>query len=95
MEKTTFLLLLVAYFILFGMKRYILVSFHKNDRLKWLSQEVATYLFAFLFVILMIVGVLFTKTDDLSNVSDGFDKIRNPAATDRPHRYFDINTYSD
>ena len=95
MEKTTFLILLVTYFILFGMKRSILTSFHKKNELKWLTQEIATYFFAFLFIILMIIGVLFTKMDDYSNVSDGFDKIRNPSANERPHRYFDVNTYSD
>ncbi|MCK5294735.1 MAG: hypothetical protein KAJ49_08790 [Arcobacteraceae bacterium] len=95
MEKTTFLILLVTYFIIFGMKRTILVSLHRNNKLKWLSQEVTTYIFAFLFVLLMIIGVLFTVTDDYSNVNEGFEKVRNPIENQRPHRYFDVNTYSD
>jgi hypothetical protein len=95
MEKTTFLIILVIYAVTFGVKRTVLSSFHKNDQLKWLSQETATYLFVVLFVVLMVVGVLFTKTNDYSNVNEGFDKIRNPETKKRPHRYFDINTYKD
>ena len=95
MEKTTFLILLVLYFIAFGMKRSILISLHRKNELKWLTLEMTTYIFAFLFVILMIAGVLFTKMDDYSNVSQGFEKIRNPSENQRPHRYFDVNTYPD
>jgi len=95
MAKTTFLILLVIYFILFGLKRTILSSFHKKNELLWLSQTIFTYIFVFVFIVLMIVGVLFTQKDEYKNVSDGFEKIRNPPSKNRPHRYFDINTYKD
>jgi hypothetical protein len=93
MEKTTFLLLLILYFILFAVKRTSLELLQKNGKLLWLSQEIATYIFVFIFVLLMIIGVLFTSNveNEFSNVSEGFEKIRDGGDKDKPHRYFDIN----
>jgi hypothetical protein len=95
MEKTTFLLLLIVYFISYSMKNSILTKFHRKEELLWLSQKALTYIFVSIFVILMIVGVLFTKNNDYSNVSKGFEKVRNPVDKNRPEKYFDIDTYPD
>ncbi len=95
MEKTTFLVILVLFVIAFAMKRSVLNMLQKNGKLLWLTQEMATYIFFGLFIVLMIVGVLFTSQtqSDFANVNDGFEKIRDGGDKNRPHRYFDINTY--
>ncbi len=95
MEKTTFLILLIVFLILFGIKRIILEMLQKSGKLLWMSQEMATYIFFGLFIVLMVAGVLFTSSTetDFANVNQGFEKIRNGGDKDRPHRYFDINTY--
>ena len=95
MTKVTFLILFILYLILFGVKNSVLSVFHKNKMLLWLSQTILTYIFVFLLAVLMIVGVLFVQKDEFQNVSAGFDKIRNPPSKNRPHRYFDIDTYKD
>jgi len=93
MEKTTFLILLVILLILFAMKRSVLDMLQKSGKLLWLTQEIATYFFLFLFIVLIIVGVLFTSSveTNFANVSEGFEKIRDGGDKDKPHRYFDIN----
>jgi hypothetical protein len=93
MEKTTFLILLIVFLILFGIKRTILEMLQKSGKLLWLTQEMATYIFFGLFVVLMVVGVLFTSSTetDFANVNQGFEKIRTGGDKDKPHRYFDIN----
>ncbi|MDD2697623.1 MAG: hypothetical protein PHF17_02345 [Arcobacteraceae bacterium] len=66
-----------------------------NGKLLWMTQEIATYIFFFIFIVLMVVGVLYTSSTqtDFSNVNQGFEKLRTGGDKDRPHRYFDINTY--
>ena len=93
MEKTTFLLLVVAYIILVSFKRSILEMFHKSEKLLWLTQEMLTYIFWGLLFILVTVGVFFTSSveTDFANVSEGFEKVRSGGDKDKPHRYFDIN----
>ncbi|MDX9743865.1 MAG: hypothetical protein RBT59_08620 [Arcobacteraceae bacterium] len=93
MEKTTFLILLIVFLILFGIKRAILEMLQKSGKLLWLTQEMATYIFFGLFILLMVVGVLFTSSTetDFANVNQGFEKIRTGGDKDKPHRYFDIN----
>lgn len=93
MEKTTFLILLIVFLILFGIKRAILEMLQKSGKLLWLTQEMATYIFFGLFILLMVIGVLFTSSTetDFANVNQGFEKIRTGGDKDKPHRYFDIN----
>jgi hypothetical protein len=93
MEKTTFLILLIILLILFAMKRSVLDMLQKNGKLLWLTQEMATYIFWGLLVILITIGVFFTSTveTDFANVSQGFEKVRTGGDKDKPHRYFDIN----
>ena len=93
MEKTTFLILLIVFLILFGIKRTILEMLQKSGKLLWLTQEMATYIFFGLFILLMVIGVLFTSSTetDFANVNQGFEKIRTGGDKDKPHRYFDIN----
>jgi hypothetical protein len=95
MEKTTFLIILVIYLLLFAMKRTMLNILQANGKLLWMTQEIATYIFFFIFIVLMVVGVLYTSSTqtDFSNVNQGFEKLRTGGDKDRPHRYFDINTY--
>jgi hypothetical protein len=93
MEKTTFLVLLIVYVILFSLKRTLLEILNKNGKLLWLTQEMATYIFWGLLFILITVGVFFTSSveTDFANVSQGFEQIRDGGDKDKPHRYFDIN----
>ena len=93
MGKTTFLILLIVFLILFGIKRTILEMLQKSGKLLWLTQEMATYIFFGLFILLMVIGVLFTSSTetDFANVNQGFEKIRTGGEKDIPQRYFDIN----
>ncbi len=95
MEKTTFLILLVVYLLSFSMKRTMLNMAQARGKLLWMTQEMGTYIFFFIFIVLMVVGVLFTSETQktFANVNEGFEKLRTGGDKDRPHRYFDINTY--
>lgn len=92
-SKGAFLFLLVLYFILFGLKRTFLETLQKNGKLLSVTQEMATYFFVFLFVVLMVIGILFTENAEtqFANVSAGFENARSQINDDKPHRYFDIN----
>ena len=95
MEKTTFLIILVIFFLVFAMKRSVLNMLQAKGKLLWLTQEMATYIFFGLFILLMVIGVLFTSQTEkeFANVNDGFEKLHTGGDKNRPHRYFDINTY--
>jgi len=95
MEKTTFLLLMIVYLVAYGSKKSVLKMLHRKEKLLWLSQEVLTYIFIAIFLILMVIGVLYTKNNDYSNVSEGFEKVRSKTNSNRPEKYFDVNTYKD
>ncbi len=91
--KTTFLLLLVIYVILFFMKTGIVERLTKDGKMEWLTQTVATNFFYVLLVVLIVIGVLFTENAEtqFANVSAGFEQVRSGGESDKPHRYFDIN----
>lgn len=93
MEKTTFLILFIIWILFFAIKGPILNELHKNGSFKNVTQKGVNYVFVFLFVVLMVVGVLFTSSaeSNFANVSAGFEQVRNPPELKKPHRYFDIN----
>ena len=94
MEKTTFLLLFIVWIFLFAIKGPILNSLHKQNILVAITQKGVNYIFLLLFIVLMVVGVLFTSSaeSNFDNVSSGFENYRSQNSEDKkPHRYFDIN----
>ena len=93
MSKGTFLLLLVILLLLWAIKKAVLDTFHKNDKMVWLTQTGVNYFFTFLLILLVIIGMLFTQNTktDFSNVSAGFKQVRDSSGADKPHRYFDID----
>jgi cytochrome b561 len=93
MSKETFVILLLLLFVAWGFKRTILRRFHKQEELLWLSQSMANYLFVLLFIILVVIGMLFTENakTNSANVSEGFEKVRQAPESKEPHRYFNID----
>jgi cytochrome b561 len=93
MSKETFLILLLLLFVAWGFKRSVLGKLHKQREFTWLSQTMANYLFILLFIILTIVGMLFTENakTNFANVSQGFEQVRQPPESKEPHRYFNID----
>ena len=93
MEKTTFLILFIIWVFFLLIKRPLLNLLQKNDILVNVTHKTLTYIMMFLFVVLIIVGMLFTSTTEstFGNVSDGFEKLRNPPETNKPHRFFDVD----
>jgi amino acid transporter len=93
MEKTTFLILFVLWVLLFSIKGPILNALHKNNTLLGVSQKGANYFFVFLFIVLIIAGMLFTVNakSQFANVSQGFEQVRNPPENAKPHRFFNID----
>ena len=93
MEKATFLILFVIWVLLFAIKGPILNAFHKEKLLLQITQKGVNYFFIFLFIVLIIAGMLFTVNaqSQFSNVSEGFEKVRSNPETNKPHKMFNID----
>jgi amino acid transporter len=93
MEKTTFLILFVIWVVFLFAKRPLLKLLQQNDILVHITHKTATYFMLFLLAILIIAGMLFTSTTEITfgNVSDGFEKVRNSPEQNKPHRFFNID----
>ena len=92
MTKGTFFLLFILLVISFYFRDKI---FQYNNETSNSKKSIINYIFASIFVILIILGFLVapnTKTT-FSNTSKAYNDMRESPANKRPHRMFDINTY--
>jgi hypothetical protein len=64
-----------------------------------IQSEIIVYILTVLFIGVIAAGMLLDNTKSkYSNISQNYDKLRpqfNNSKANRPHRYFDINTYDD
>ena len=69
------------------MKRSVLNMLQAKGKLLWLTQEMATYIFFGLFILLMVIGVLFTSQTEkeFANVNEGFEKLHTVLENDHGH----------
>jgi len=66
------------------------LSYNFNIRI---GSEVLVSILAFFFIIVIIAGMLLDDTKEKYNkISQEYDNLK-PKSDDRPHRYFDVNTY--
>jgi len=92
MTKSTFFILLVLLAVIFAFRDKILGY---NKQTTSVFKSTVNYIFAFIFVVLIVLGFLLTPNTKttFSNTSDAYNDMRESPANKRPHRYFDINTY--
>ena len=65
-------------------------SYNLNIRIE---SEVIVYILTVFVIMLVLAGMLLDNTKEkYSGISENYDKMKTPA-NERPHRYFDINTY--
>ena len=84
-------IILLAVFI----KRHDIVNFLSYNLNITIESKTLTYILSFFFVILIIVGMLFADTKEkYSGISENYDNLRPNPKNQRPHRYFDVNTYN-
>ena len=83
-------IILVTLFI----KRHKIVNYLNYNFGTNIESEIIVYILTFFFVIMIILGMLLDDTKEkYSNISQSYDKLRPNQNDQRPHRYFDINTY--
>jgi len=76
-------------------KRHNIVNFLSYNLNITIESKTLTYILSFFFVILIIMGMLFTDTKEkYSGISQSYEKMMPSQKNQRPHRYFDVNTYN-
>ncbi len=98
MNESLFGILLVVLGVTYGFRNKITTLLNKliftqDDEFK-LERQHLTYFLMFLFAIVLALGMTMGKDvqrKTYGNISDGFEKVRNP--DDKPNPLFDINTY--
>ncbi len=84
----SFVILVIAF-----LKRQKIVDYMNYNLGTSLSSEIIVYILTFFFVVLIMAGMLLDNTKEkYSQISENYDKLK-PKADNRPHRYFDVNTY--
>ncbi|MDC0933015.1 hypothetical protein OAR97_04135 [Arcobacteraceae bacterium] len=92
MNELIFAVSFIVLVVAFLQRRKIVNYLNYNFGLS-IQSEIIVYILTFFFVILIIAGMLLDNTKEkYSKISESYDKLK-PKPDNRPHRYFDINTY--
>lgn len=84
-----FISLTIVLVVFFMRKKIVEYLFEEYDI--YIGSEVIVYITSFIFIILVLVGMLFDGTKErYSDISKNYDKLR-PKTDDQPHRYFNID----
>jgi len=82
-----------AFLVLVFFKRQKIVNYCSTNLDIRIGSEVIVYILTFLFIILILVGMLLDNTKEkYSEISENYHNL-NPIDDKKPHRYFDVNTY--
>jgi cytochrome b subunit of formate dehydrogenase len=75
------------------MKRHKIVDYLSYNFDIRIGSEIIVYILTFLFVALILSGMLLDNTKEkYSKISQGYQNLK-PKEDSRPHKYFDVNTY--
>ena len=76
------------------LKRHKIVNYLDYNFNIRIESEILVYILTFFFIVMIIAGMLLDDTKEkYSNISQSYDKMKPQKNDNRPHRYFDVNTY--
>lgn len=82
-----------AILLLVFIKRHNIVEYCNFNFATNLTSEIIVYILTFLFIALIMAGMLLDNTKQkFSHISESYNNMK-PQDEKRPHRYFDVNTY--
>ncbi|MEA3512795.1 MAG: hypothetical protein U9R37_04250 [Campylobacterota bacterium] len=95
MNELMFFLSLVVLAIVFFSRHKITNKINYTLSTNLQSEYIVYILFIF-FVMVIAAGMLLDDTKaKYSGISESYENLKTPKSAERPHRYFDIDTYND
>lgn len=92
MNEFIFAIALALIILVFVTRHKIVDYFSYNLNIR-VESEVIVYILSVLLILLVLAGMLLDNTKEkYSEISENYDKMKGKP-DERPHRYFDVNTY--
>jgi len=93
MNELIFAISFIVLIIIF-LKRHKIVNYLNYNFSIRMESETIVYILTFLFVVLIMAGMLLDNTKEkFSDISKDYENLNPNKSDKRPHRYFDVNTY--